>query len=179
MRRSLVVFALSLLMIGLSACHSKCGSKGCSHEKGGSKGCSHEKGGSKGCSHEKGGSGCSHEKDGSKGCSDKDDPNKVRGRDVIAKGQQVELSGTLKDVDGHDWLLISKGKEYNIHFGPERYREANGIVLKDGQRVQVSGYILVKDVAVCTLTQNGKVIEFRDKAGKAAWSGSGKGKNKK
>jgi hypothetical protein len=62
--------------------------------------------------------------------------------------------------------------------GPEEYRAAKGITFGEGVTACVTGFAVGTDIAVCSLTSQGKTLVFRDKNGRPAWSGGGRGRNR-
>ena len=103
----------------------------------------------------------------------------VKGRDVVKGGKIASISGTLKLVDGHEWALVCDDQTYALHLGPSDYRDGKGLVLKEGKGASVTGFVLGVDVAPCSVTAGEKTVEFRNKEGRPAWAGKGKGRNKK
>jgi hypothetical protein len=104
------------------------------------------------------------------------DAPELKGRDIVAQGKMTKVEGTLKQ-NGHEWQVISDGKTYNIHLGPEEYRTAKGITFGEGVTASVTGFAVGADIAVCSLTSQGKTLVFRNEDGRPAWSGSGRGRN--
>jgi hypothetical protein len=105
------------------------------------------------------------------------DAPELKGRDIVAQGKMTKVEGTLKQ-NGHEWQVISEGKTYNIHLGPEEYRAAKGITFGEGATASVTGFAVGTDIAVCSLTSQGKTWVFRDEDGRPAWSGVGRGRNR-
>ncbi|MCK4798571.1 MAG: hypothetical protein KAT05_14415 [Spirochaetes bacterium] len=97
----------------------------------------------------------------------------VRGRDVMTKGEIKSIEGNLKSDDG-EWLLEANGKTYEIHLGPEFYREKIGLQLKEDESVKIHGYVYENDIAPIVITYNDKEYLFRDKDGRPLWAGKGK-----
>ena len=125
---------------------------------------------------------CSSISDDCTSCGSEKSSNKssdhLRGRDIVKQGKSVAMSGVLQ-ADGNEWQLKSTSGVYNVHFGPERYRDEKGITLKDGKKISLTGFIVKKDIAVFTLELNGKKYTFRNKEGRPAWAGRGQGRNRK
>jgi len=98
----------------------------------------------------------------------------LRGREIVERGKAVKVKGTLRQ-DGEEWAIVSNGKTYNAHFGKEDYRTAKGVELIDGKTVEIEGFQVGEDIAVCTLVMNGVKTRFRDKEGRPLWAGRGHG----
>lgn len=101
----------------------------------------------------------------------------LKGRTIIEQGQPLQVEGELQQ-NGHEWQLVTGHETYNIHLGPEDYRQSQGIMLQEGEQATVAGFAVDKDVAVCTLTTSGKTSVFRGDDGRPVWSGRGLGRNR-
>jgi hypothetical protein len=97
--------------------------------------------------------------------------SQLRGRDIAEIGKIVTVSGILKK-EGVEWVLLSSDSEYDIHLGPESYRDSKGFQLVEGERAVVKGFHLKTDIAVMEIGSNDKTIVLRDSSGRPAWSGS-------
>ena len=98
----------------------------------------------------------------------------MKGRTIVAEGLPITVEGALKQ-DGHEWQLISNNGIYNIHLGPEHYRESQGVELAEGLQAVVAGFSIGEDIAVCSLNISGRTHIFRGEDGSPAWSGGGQG----
>ncbi len=96
----------------------------------------------------------------------------VKGKDVVAGGTVQSLSGTLKADGGHEWLLVTAQETYELHLGPEAYRESKKFVLSEGQKANVKGFVFEKHIAPITIQTGKAAMVLRDEAGKAAWAGT-------
>jgi hypothetical protein len=104
-------------------------------------------------------------------------PAPLKGRTIIEQGQLLRVEGALQQ-NGHEWQLVTEHETYDLHLGPEEYRQSQGVMLQEGEQATVSGLAVGKDVAVCSLTTSGKTSVFRDDDGRPAWSGGGRGRNR-
>lgn len=96
----------------------------------------------------------------------------VKGKDVVARGTVQTLSGTLKADGSHEWLLVTAQEIYELHLGPEKYRETQKVTLSEGQEAEVKGFVFEKHIAPITIRTGKSAIVLRDEAGKAAWAGT-------
>jgi hypothetical protein len=96
----------------------------------------------------------------------------IKGKDVVAAGTVQTLSGTLKEDGGHEWLLVTAQGTYELHLGPEAYRESKKFTLAEDQKVEVKGFVFEKHVAPITIKTDQDAIVLRDEAGKSAWAGT-------
>lgn len=106
--------------------------------------------------------------------------SEMKGKDVVASGIVQTLSGILKEDGGHEWLLVTAKETYELHLGPEAYRESKNFTLADGQKAEVKGFVFEKHIAPITIKIGKDVIVLRDETGKSAWAGtefSGKKEN--
>ncbi len=97
-------------------------------------------------------------------------PDRPRGRDIAQSGKIAVVKGILK-TENSEWVLLSQGKEYEIHMGPESYRASRGFRLDEGNQAVVKGFLLKTDIAVMEIESNGKSILLRDAGGRPAWAG--------
>jgi hypothetical protein len=107
----------------------------------------------------------------------KSDSTELKGRDLVELGTKTSVEGILKQ-NGHEWQLTSDGHTFDIHLGPEEYREGQGITIEEGANASVTGFAVGADIAVCSLATSGRKIEFRDENGRPAWAGTGRGRNR-
>jgi hypothetical protein len=98
--------------------------------------------------------------------------SEIKGKDVVTKGAVQTLSGTLKADGGHEWLLVTDQETYELHLGPEAYRESKKFTLTEGQKAEVKGFVLEKNIAPITIKTDKSSITLRDEAGKAVWAGT-------
>jgi len=95
----------------------------------------------------------------------------LKGRDYVRLGERGDLSGILVK-EGSEWGLRVGDKLYEIHMGPSDHLAEKGLVLQDGAKADVSGFISGTDVAVTSITTNGKSLTLRDETGRPSWSGT-------
>ncbi len=95
----------------------------------------------------------------------------LKGRDIAHMGRKVKPEGVLKPV-GDEWVLVSGGKNYDLHFGPREYLASVGIVLKEGHEAVIRGFLYKDDVAVAHVETGGKAAVLRDESGRPTWSGT-------
>jgi hypothetical protein len=93
----------------------------------------------------------------------------LKGRDVVAKGTVQSISGTLK-ADGHEWVLVTAGGDYELHLGPESYRESKGFTMKDGEKAEVRGFVFEKHISPISIKTQTSTIALRTETGASAWS---------
>ena len=96
-------------------------------------------------------------------------PGKLRGRDLVHLGKLTSLSGTLKK-DGDEWVLMVNGTAYDLHMGPNSYRESKGFVMTGGNFATVRGFLYGKDMAATSVDTLGQVIVLRDDTGRPSWT---------
>jgi hypothetical protein len=95
----------------------------------------------------------------------------LKGRDIVTKGTVQNLSGTLK-ADGHEWALSTTGGDYELHLGPEEYRQSKGLALTDGEPAEVRGFVFGKHVSPISLKTGTAECAFRTEEGKSVWAGT-------
>lgn len=98
--------------------------------------------------------------------------SEIKGKDVVADGTVQTLSGTLKADGGHEWLLVTAKETYELHLGPEKYRESKKFSLTEGLEAEVKGFVFEKHIAPITIKAGNASIVLRDEGGKAAWAGT-------
>ncbi len=99
------------------------------------------------------------------------DSSHLRGREIVEIGKISTIEGTLK-MEGTEWVLLTSDINYDIHLGPEAYRESRGFKLVEGNRAVVKGFLHNSDMAVMEIESNGALIVLRDASGMPAWAGS-------
>lgn len=102
--------------------------------------------------------------------------NSLSGREIAELGKSVEISGILSEEDS-EWYIDSGSTRYAVHLGNEEYRESIDLNLRAGENAEIKGYISGTDIAVCTITSDGKEYTLRDESGRPAWAGSGRRRN--
>lgn len=93
----------------------------------------------------------------------------LKGRDIVAKGTVRVLSGTLK-ADGHEWVLMTATGGYELHLGPEGYRESKRFTMADGETAEVRGFIFQKHVSPISIKTETATIALRTEEGKSVWA---------
>jgi hypothetical protein len=96
---------------------------------------------------------------------------KLRGRDIVQLGKATVLTGILEQ-HGDEWGLKVGTTSYEIHLGPADYRTNQGLVLNNGARATVKGFVYGTDVAVMEIQVGGKTLTLRDETGRPAWAGT-------
>ena len=99
----------------------------------------------------------------------------LKGRDFVRLGKIGTLTGTLVQK-GDEWELKVGDTLYEIHMGPSDYRNTQGLVLKDGTKAVVTGFIYGTDLSVTTIETGGKSVTLRDETGRPAWAGTSFGR---
>jgi len=94
----------------------------------------------------------------------------IKGRDVVTKGTAQIMSGTLKADGDHEWLLVTADGDYELHLGPEKYRESKGFVMTDGEKAEVRGFVFQKHISPISIKTEKATIELRTEEGKSAWA---------
>ena len=95
----------------------------------------------------------------------------LKGRDYVRLGRLGTLTGTLIRQE-EEWGLKVGDTVYMIHMGPVEFRDTRGVVLKEGKKTTVNGFIYHTDISVVTMEVDGKTIRLRDESGRPAWAGS-------
>jgi hypothetical protein len=98
------------------------------------------------------------------------------GKSVVDMGTLGNLSGTLS-YDGSEWYLETGKDQYILHFGNSAYVESTGINLREGETIQVRGFISGEEVAVASARLNERVFTFRNEDGMPLWAGNGRRDN--
>lgn len=92
----------------------------------------------------------------------------IKGRDIVKKGKVEVLTGELK-ADGNEWMLVVDNKEYELHLGPEKFREDKKVVLADGETAEVKGFVYLEHVSPISIKTEKQTIELRSEDGTAKW----------
>jgi hypothetical protein len=100
----------------------------------------------------------------------------LTGSEIAVSGSRIDLEGRLSLKDG-EWFLESGGKTYELHLGNYEAAYPGGIALREGATARVSGFAEGLDVAVMTISSEGRAYELRDETGRPAWAGMGRGRN--
>jgi len=98
------------------------------------------------------------------------------GKSVVAMGSLEDLSGTLT-YDGSEWYLDT-GKDLMIlHFGNSAYVDSTGIDLREGESIEVRGFVSGEEIAVMAARLNDQVFAYRNEDGTPLWAGNGRRDN--
>jgi hypothetical protein len=87
-------------------------------------------------------------------------------------GTLGNVSGTLS-YDGSEWYLITEKDRYILHFGNSAYMESTGINLREGEQIDIRGFISGEEIAVAEARIEANVYTFRNEDGMPLWAGSG------
>jgi hypothetical protein len=101
----------------------------------------------------------------------------VLGRDIVERGSLQTLSGTLSSEDG-EWYLTADGTLYAMHLGNHDFVDTLGWELREGTKVNLSGFVSGEDIAVVNLTIDGQTFSLRTEDGAPLWAGMGQGRNR-
>ncbi len=91
----------------------------------------------------------------------------IKGKDVVAGGTVQTLSGILKEDGGHEWLLVTAKETCELHHGPEAYRESKKFPLREGQKVEVKGFVFEKHITPITIKTAQEAFVLRDETGRS------------
>lgn len=97
----------------------------------------------------------------------------LRGRDYVRLGQMDILTGTLVQKD-NEWGLKVGDKVWDIHLGPVEYRDDKGLVLMNGEKATIKGFVYQNHVTVSSIETGGKSMTLRDQTGRPTWAGQGR-----
>ena len=93
----------------------------------------------------------------------------LTGKEVAANGKFMQTSGLSRIVDDELCVENETGL-YQLHLGPEEYREMIGFQQTEGVFISVKGYFFNDHVAPQTIFINEAEYIFRDNYGKPMWS---------
>jgi hypothetical protein len=98
------------------------------------------------------------------------------GKSVVETGTLGELSGTLA-YDGSEWYLETGSARFILHFGNSAYVESTGIDLREGETIDVRGFVSGEEIAVAAARTGDGVYTFRSEDGRPLWAGNGRRDN--
>jgi len=98
------------------------------------------------------------------------------GKSIVEIGTLDNLSGTLS-YDGSEWYLYTDKERYILHFGNSAYVESTGIDLREGESIDVRGFVSRDDIAVAAARIDAEVYTFRSEDGMPLWAGNGRRDN--
>jgi hypothetical protein len=93
----------------------------------------------------------------------------IKGKDVVAAGTVQSMSGTLRE-EGHEWVLVTVERDYELHLGPEEYRESKGFTMTDGEKAEVQGFVYKTHISPISIKTGTASIHLRTKEGKSIWA---------
>jgi hypothetical protein len=99
----------------------------------------------------------------------------LKGKDSVRLGEIETIRGNLVQK-GDEWELRAGDVRYEIHMGPNHYRNAQGLVLKDGTDAVVTGFVNGTDLSVTAIEIGGQSVMLRDETGRPGWAGTSYGK---
>jgi hypothetical protein len=95
---------------------------------------------------------------------------------VVERGSINNLAGTLQH-DGSEWYLKTSRNTYLLHFGNSAYVESTGIDLREGESIEVHGFLSGDEIAVVAARLSSGVFAFRNEDGTPLWAGNGRREN--
>jgi hypothetical protein len=98
------------------------------------------------------------------------------GKSVTEMGTLGNLSGTLS-YDGSEWYLDTDKNQYILHFGNSAYVDSTGINLREGEPIDVRGFVSGEEIAVAAARIDAQVYTFRNEDGMPLWAGNGRRDN--
>jgi hypothetical protein len=98
------------------------------------------------------------------------------GKSVVEMGTIGNLSGTLS-YDGSEWYLDTGKSLYILHFGNTAYVDSTGIDLREGEPIDVRGFVSGNEIAVAAARIDAQVYTFRNEDGMPLWAGNGRRDN--
>jgi len=98
------------------------------------------------------------------------------GKSVVEMGTLGNLSGTLS-YDGSEWFLDTGKGLYILHFGNSAFVESTGIDLREGEPIDVRGFLSGDEIAVAAARIDAHVYTFRNEDGMPLWAGNGRRDN--
>ena len=98
------------------------------------------------------------------------------GKSVVDRGSISNIAGALQ-YDGSEWYLSTDKDRYILHFGNSAYVESTGIDLREGETIEVRGFLSGDEIAVVAVRVGSQVFAFRNENGMPLWAGSGRREN--
>jgi hypothetical protein len=98
------------------------------------------------------------------------------GKSVVDLGTVGNLSGTLH-YDGSEWYLDTEKNQYILHFGNSAYVDSTGINLREGELIDVRGFVSGEEIAVAAARIDDRVYTYRNEDGMPLWAGNGRRDN--
>ena len=98
------------------------------------------------------------------------------GKSVVEMGTLGTVSGTLS-YDGSEWYLDTDKETYILHFGNSAYVESTGIDLREGEQIDIRGFVSGEEIAVADARIDAQVYTFRSEDGMPLWAGNGRRDN--
>jgi len=72
-----------------------------------------------------------------------------------------------------EWYIDTEQGSYMLHLGNHSFVTETGVELADGKQCKVEGFYSGEDIAVISITVDGKTYRFRNQDGTPLWAGSG------
>jgi hypothetical protein len=104
--------------------------------------------------------------------------NDMNRREIAENGTMMEFSGTLEEENG-EWTIETSTGTYDLHLGPEFFRDEIKLSLKEDSTVRVKGFTVDTDISVTEIIYQGKSYTFRDADGRPMWASRGNNRNRK
>lgn len=118
---------------------------------------------------------------GSRGCDQGRESNHQSS--AAERGSLETIKGAVASTDladGNSFILSVDSKQYVVEIGPKWYWENEGISIKKGDNLRVTGFIVVEHgentIAAQKITNldTGQSVTLRDNNGQPLWRGHGK-----
>jgi hypothetical protein len=91
-------------------------------------------------------------------------------------GTLGNVSGTLS-YDGSEWYLETEKDRYILHFGNSAFVDSTGINLREGEQIDIRGFVSGEEIAVAEARFDAEVYTFRNEDGMPLWAGNGRRDN--
>lgn len=92
----------------------------------------------------------------------------IKGKDIVKKGELGDFAGKLLII-GEEWVLQTSEDTYHLHFGPQDYILSKDMELQENTKINLTGYLYNKNIAVVEFVYNDIVFKLRDDDGNALW----------
>jgi hypothetical protein len=89
---------------------------------------------------------------------------------ILDTGIRSSLTGTLS-YQAPEWYLAAAEGRYVLRLGNARYVESTGIVLEEGVRATVRGFLADGELTVVAVELGGREYAFRTEEGRPLWAG--------
>ena len=104
----------------------------------------------------------------------------MRSRKIIEEGIQVEVEGMLRKMGG-GWYIAVDQVLHQMLMAPDDFRQKTGFSPQEGKQAKVTGFFYAEEgemtgnIAISTITVDGKEYRFREDDGTPLWRGRGSG----